>query len=120
MLSLASCAFFGAPAREAASVLVAVLTRRLLIARSQADDPEGEPRVSLRDKDAQVEQAMLATLVSTEGHRPWSVHEMELEIGEHIAVIDGLRHLQSAGLIHRCHDFVWATRAAIVAEEMAF
>lgn len=100
-------------------MLACCTTRRLAIAKQQPDDPEGE-RVPLRDKDAQIEQAMLATLVSTEGHRPWSIHEMELEIGEHIAVIDGLRHLQSAGLIHRCHDFVWATRAAIVAEEMAF
>lgn len=105
---------------KALSVLACCTTRRLAIAKQQSGDPEGEPRVPLRDKDAQIEQAMLATLVSTEGHRPWSIAEMELEIGEHIAVIDGLRHLQSAGLIHRCHDFVWATRAAIVAEEMAF
>jgi len=101
-------------------VLACCTTRRLAIAKQQSDDPEGQSRVPLRDKDAQIEQAMLATLVSTEGHRPWSIHEMELEIGEHIAVVDGLRHLQSAGLIHRCHDFVWVTRAAIVAEEMAF
>jgi hypothetical protein len=44
---------------------------------------------------------------------------MELEIGDRIAVIDRLARLKGAGLIHRCGDFVWISRAALAADALA-
>lgn len=67
----------------------------------------------------QVEQAILALLLVADEQRPWSVGEVELEIGDHIETVDGLSALHRAGLIHRCGDFVFATRAAVRAEKLA-
>lgn len=65
-----------------------------------------------------MDQATLALLLTPEEQRPWSVHEVELEIGEHIATVDSLARLRRAGLIHRCGDFVFAARAALTAERL--
>jgi hypothetical protein len=67
----------------------------------------------------QVEQAILVMLLVADEQRPWSVHEVELEIGDHIETVDGLDALHRVGLIHRCGDFVFATRAALRAEQLA-
>ncbi len=48
--------------------------------------------------------------------RPWAMSELVLEIGDQIEVEDALARLHGAGLVHRCGEFVWATRAALVAE----
>jgi hypothetical protein len=49
--------------------------------------------------------------------RLYSVDEVEREIGSREAR-DGLNRLHAGGLIHRLDNFVWATRAAIKAEEI--
>jgi hypothetical protein len=67
----------------------------------------------------QVERAILVMLLVADEQRPWSVHEVELEIGDHIETADGLGALHRAGLIHRCGDFVFATRAAVRAQQLA-
>jgi hypothetical protein len=46
------------------------------------------------------------------------VGEVELEIGDQIETGDGLAALHRAGLIHRCGDFVFATRAAVRAQQL--
>jgi hypothetical protein len=48
---------------------------------------------------------------------PWAVEEIERELGENPA--DGLRRLYGAGLIHRHEGFVWASRAAVKADDIA-
>lgn len=88
------------------------------IAKQQSDDDESE-RLPAHENPGQIEQAIFCTLVSSQEQRPWSVREMEMELGSPIAVEDSLRRLQAGGLIHRCGDFVWATRAAILADEVA-
>lgn len=67
----------------------------------------------------QVERAILAMLLVAGEQRSWSVHEVELEIGDHIETADGLGALHRAGLVHRCGEFVFATRAAARAQQLA-
>ena len=59
-----------------------------------------------------VEEAILAALLAPCEQRPWSVGEIEREFGER-DVEDALTHLQGVGLVHRCGEFVFATRAAV-------
>jgi hypothetical protein len=66
-----------------------------------------------------VEQAILALLLVADEQRPWSVGEVELEIGDRIDTVDGLAALHRAGLIHRCGEFVFAARTAVRAERLA-
>jgi hypothetical protein len=48
------------------------------------------------------------------------VEEVVREHGDRVQALDALARLHGAGLIHRTtDDFVWATRAAIRAEEIA-
>jgi hypothetical protein len=65
------------------------------------------------------ESAVFMLLTGRHEQRPWSVRELELEIGDPVAVADSLAHLYGAGLIHRCGEFVWATRAALYADQMS-
>jgi hypothetical protein len=74
---------------------------------------------SKHDAPAIIERAVHGLLITRDEQRPWSVYEVELEIGEHVAVVDALRRLQGLGLVHRCGDYVWATRAALAADSLA-
>ena len=62
--------------------------------------------------------AILGLLIDLDSPRPWSVDEIAREIGEDVT--DSLNRLYGAGLAHRLDGFVSATRAAIVADEIAF
>jgi hypothetical protein len=73
---------------------------------------------SVAEEEQRVDQAILALLLTPEEQRPWSVREVELEIGEHLATVDSLARLRAAGLIHRCEEFVFAARAALTAERL--
>jgi hypothetical protein len=67
---------------------------------------------TVEEQDGRAEQTIL-TLVLSGGQRIWSVEELVSEIGRRLEVVDSLGALQAAGLVHRCHDFVFATRAAL-------
>jgi hypothetical protein len=41
-----------------------------------------------------------------------------LELGNPLDVEDALADLHGTGLVHRCSEFVWASRAALAAEAM--
>jgi hypothetical protein len=66
-----------------------------------------------------IEGAILALLLVEDEQRPWSVGELELEIGSHVDTVDAIAALHRAGLLHRCGDFVFPTRAAISSERLA-
>jgi hypothetical protein len=70
------------------------------------------------DEEQRTDQAILALLLTPEEQRPWSQHEVELEMGDKLDTIDSLVRLRAAGLIHRCDEFVFASRAALTAERL--
>lgn len=74
---------------------------------------------TLAEEDCGSDAAILGLLSKDGEQRPWSVNEVAREIGNHGATVDGLARLFGAGLIHRCGEFVWPTRAALRAEELA-
>jgi hypothetical protein len=43
---------------------------------------------------------------------PWSLRELQLELGEHADAEDAVTRLRASGLGHRCGDFVFPTRTA--------
>lgn len=58
-------------------------------------------------------QQTILTLLLCDRQSVWSVAELVAEIERELDVIDSLDELKAAGLIHRCGEFVFATRAAI-------
>lgn len=78
----------------------------------EATDPT--PKVS---QDA-VESSILAHLTCDNHQRPISVDELIRDYHDRIVTEDAIANLHRDGLIHRLGDFVFATRAAVRAEEI--
>lgn len=76
------------------------------------NDPSPTPKEVLRV----FESGIYHRLVAPSQQRPWAVRELALELGDQIEVEDALAQLHAAGLVHRCGEFVWATRAALAAD----
>ncbi len=57
--------------------------------------------------------AILELLVNRDQQRPWSENEITRAIGRNVSALISLEGLRRAGLIHRWHDFVSATNAAV-------
>jgi len=76
------------------------------------DDPSPGAGDVLRVADPGV----YGLLIQPTQQRPWSVGELALELGNRLDVEDALARLHGAGLVHRCGEFVWATRAALAAD----
>jgi predicted transcriptional regulator len=76
-----------------------------------------QPNPSRIDRDAQQQGAILTMLLSESSLGPWSADEIAREMGRDVT--DSLRRLYGAGLIHRLDGFVWASRAAVLADEIA-
>jgi hypothetical protein len=66
-----------------------------------------------------VQQAVLSTLLIPDQQRPWAVAEIQRAIGDENAAADALSELHAEGLIHRCGEFVFASRAAVRADEIS-
>jgi len=81
------------------------------------DGPEDGPE-DVRASEEKVKRAILGLLVSSGSERPWSLSELEAEVDDADAVSDGVRQLQGLGLVHRCEEFAWPTRAAVAADEL--
>jgi hypothetical protein len=65
------------------------------------------------DRDPeQVEHVVLSLLLDPEVHAPLSVREIALELGDEVEAEDAVASLRAAGLVHRCHELVFPTRAA--------
>jgi predicted transcriptional regulator len=76
-----------------------------------------EPTPTAIERDAQEDSAILGLLMLETSHRPWAVEEIAREMGRDAT--DSLNRLYGGGLIHRLDGFVWATRAAVMADEIA-
>jgi hypothetical protein len=65
-----------------------------------------------------IEQAVLAMLLDGAQQRPWSTAEVRRAVGDEIAATDALANPRADGLIHRFGHFVFASRAAVRADEL--
>lgn len=79
---------------------------------------QGKPILSEAEKERAMDESILESLLCSDAARPWSVAEIEREIGTHEAV-DGIARLARAGLIHRLDGFVWASRPALEAAALS-
>ena len=69
------------------------------------------------EREGLFDSAVLHVLVNEDSHRPWAIDEIAREV--HGDVTDSLGRLHGGGLIHRLEGFVWASRAAVVADEIS-
>jgi hypothetical protein len=69
------------------------------------------------EQDHRTEQTVLVMLLG-DGQRIWSLDELVSEIGRRMETVDALAALQAAGLVQRCNEFVFATRAALRFDEI--
>jgi hypothetical protein len=76
--------------------------------------PDETPGLPRKLDSRQLEGFLLDLLINGENQRPWSEHELALEIGDAISAADATAGLRAAGLIHKTSDgFVFAARASI-------
>jgi hypothetical protein len=75
-----------------------------------------QPILSPIERQNQTDSVILGLLIYRNNHRPMSVDEIAREMDED--PVDSLRRLQAGGLIHRLDRFVWASRAAVMADEI--
>jgi hypothetical protein len=68
------------------------------------------------EEDIDIDSPVLSLLIGRDAARPWSREELDREIGQDTT--DSLNRLFGAGLIHRLDSFVWASRAALMAEDL--
>ena len=69
--------------------------------------------------DDHAERVVLALLLDDRQPGWWSLRELALEIGAELPTTDAVARLHAAGLLHRCHEFVWPTRAALRSHRLA-
>jgi hypothetical protein len=77
--------------------------------------PDENPTPDWRVTD----HAILGLISDPDAQRPWSFDEIAREMGDRGATTDCLASLHGAGLVHRCGEFVWTTRAAMRADELS-
>jgi hypothetical protein len=58
------------------------------------------------------ELAVLTLPLDLRAPRLWSIEELARELGSELDAGDAVASLHAAGLVHRCSEFVFATRAA--------
>ena len=71
------------------------------------------------EEDERAQKAVLGLLLRPNDQRPWSVQEVEGEVGETVTAADAVASLHAGGLIHRCGDFVFASRAALCMDRLS-
>ena len=70
------------------------------------------PHLDLSAEDARIERDILDLLCKHEPTCMWTVGELQLELGNALAVTDALHRLEKSGLVHRCDGLVLISRAA--------
>lgn len=73
--------------------------------------------VDLAGQDDAIDQTVLTLLLETSGG-VWAIRDLELEIGDVIAVTDSVARLERCGLAHLSGRLVIASRAAQRAAEL--
>ncbi len=65
------------------------------------------------------DHTVLTLVLDEAGTRPWSLPELERELGSRVTAVDAVRRLHGAGLLHRLDGgFVFPSRAAVRAYEL--
>jgi hypothetical protein len=70
------------------------------------------------EQDRSIESTVLGLLLDPDAQRPWAADELAREIGDQLATADALARLHAAGLVHCLDGFVFASRAALRADEI--
>jgi hypothetical protein len=78
------------------------------------EDEQDEDRLSEETRDNGVLNLFFCDPTSY----PWTVDEIGREIEHRLAAGDSVRRLTEAGLLHRCGEFVFPTRAARRADQL--
>jgi hypothetical protein len=65
------------------------------------------------------EHVVLHLLLDDPHAGPWAEREIALMVGDDLAATDAIAGLHSTGLVHRCHEFVFATYAATRGRDLA-
>jgi hypothetical protein len=73
----------------------------------------------LARQDDHVEWIVLSLLLESRMTRPWSTQELARELGDELQATDAVERLRGAGLVHRCQEFVFATRSAVRFHELS-
>lgn len=81
--------------------------------------PDEKPTPTPANQDQNADGNILLWLTQDDAQRPWSVDEITREYGDRANAIDALARLHGVGLIHRLGEYVWATRAALYADEIS-
>jgi hypothetical protein len=90
------------------------------------DDPEAkgvlmDQRIpsNIRVDDDNHDLTLLTLILDDEVSYPWSIAEIERELGNRVRTLDTIRRLQAAGLLHRTgDDYVFPSRVAIRAYQL--
>jgi|HubBroStandDraft_6_1064221.scaffolds.fasta_scaffold888728_2 hypothetical protein len=75
--------------------------------------------MSAAEQQDHTDAVILEALLDNDAQRPWSVDEVSRLLNDPIDASDGLGRLVRAGLVHRLDGFVFASRAALCADEIA-
>ncbi|MHB1468035.1 MAG: hypothetical protein ACYCU0_02420 [Solirubrobacteraceae bacterium] len=77
-----------------------------------------EQPVATLDRQRTVERTIVGLLLASQPEAPWSMDELILELGgERTVTIDSIDRLHRSGIVHRCGDFVFASRTARALDE---
>ncbi len=76
------------------------------------------PPMNEVEREVHTDGVILSVLLADDAQRPWSEEEVAREIEDRVAASDGLKRLARGGLVHRLNGFVFASRAALLAEEI--
>lgn len=77
------------------------------------------PADACRKSEETTEATIMALLLSADSRWPWAADELVRELGDSIATIDAINRLHATGLVHRCGEFVFPSRAAERADQLA-
>jgi hypothetical protein len=78
--------------------------------------PDQEDTRTAADRENTTDSVILLLLLQETFAGPWAVEEVKRELDRDPS--DSLSRLYGAGLIHQHAGFVWATRAAVKADEL--